>query len=69
MRNGLTSIVGMPAMGADMLRERMRWSSAELRWHHTAFCAPTPLQPPPSLPKNALRYAAQLTRFTVAVSF
>lgn len=62
------SITGQRPLGADMLREQLRWTDAERRWHPAPHAAPADRPPhdfpPPgnaSLPQGAL-----LTRLTMA---
>lgn len=59
------SFAGTAPEGADVLRERLRWSAAERRWSESPL---TSRRPPTSwLPgRGALPRGAQLTQFTDA---
>ncbi len=61
----LTSFAGITPEGADVLRERLRWSAAEQRWSEPPLASRRPpiLWPPGC---GSLQRGAQLTRFTDA---
>jgi hypothetical protein len=62
------SIAGQRPLGADLLREQLRWTDAERRWHSAPHGAPAdrPTQefPPPG--NASLLRGAMLTRLTMA---
>ncbi|CAO3355689.1 hypothetical protein [Azospirillum palustre] len=68
MTSLLHSIAGQSPLGADVLREQLRWTDAERRWHPAPHGAPANRLPhdfPP--PGNAsLLRGAMLTRLTMA---
>lgn len=59
---------GTAPQGADILRERLRWTAAERRW-----CAPPPAARPDIDPwtpgRPALRHGAQLSSFVDTMAF
>lgn len=65
MTIGLAVTAGMPATGAEILRQRLRWAAAEHRWSGPR-CVPGPDPSAPAPFRGALRRGAQLTRFTDA---
>jgi hypothetical protein len=59
------TFVGTAPEGADVLRERLRWSAAERRWSEPLQTSrSTPTFWPPG--RGALPRGAQLTQFTDA---
>ncbi|MCW2239147.1 hypothetical protein M2351_003777 [Azospirillum canadense] len=64
MESRFMAFAGTAPEGADVLRERLRWTAAEQRWHGASPCSPG--RPPTLSPsgQGALRCGAQLTRFT-----
>ncbi|MDR6773194.1 hypothetical protein [Azospirillum sp. BE72] len=62
------SIEGRCAHGADVLREQLRWTNAERRWHPAFHGAPSDLLPPAFSPPGqaSLMRGAMLTRLTMA---
>lgn len=62
------SIEGRSPQGADVLREQLRWTKAERRWHPAFHGTPSDLLPPAFSPPGqaSLMRGAVLTRLTMA---
>ncbi len=69
MTSPLHSIEGQCPHGADLLREQLRWTNAERRWHPTLHATPEAGLLPPTFPPPGhagLLRGAVLTRLTMA---
>lgn len=64
----LQSIEGRYPEGADVLREQLRWTNAERRWHPALHSTPPDQLPPAFQPPGhaSLLQGAVLTRLTMA---